>query len=80
MAPHLHDNVNFVQYSLRSYLTSCSYLLSAMAAIIRLKRKACDEPAEGLVVSLKKTKCESSDPNEVLFKFAATLNSEVRIL
>ena len=51
-----------------------------MAAIIRLKRKACDEPAEGLVVSLKKTKCESSDPNEVLFKFAATLNSEVRIL
>lgn len=51
-----------------------------MAAIIRLKRKACDEPAEGLVIALKKTKCELSDGNEVLFKFAATLNSEVRLL
>lgn len=51
-----------------------------MAAIIRLKRKASDEPADGLVIALKKPKCELSLSNEVLFKFATTVNSEVLVL
>ncbi|KAG8177931.1 hypothetical protein JTE90_000794 [Oedothorax gibbosus] len=47
-----------------------------MSAVLRFKRKACDEPAEGLVVVSKKSKCELSNTNEVYFKFAATLKSE----
>lgn len=49
-----------------------------MSAVLRFKRKACDEPAEGLVIVSKKSKCdELSNTNEVYFKFAATLKSEV---
>ncbi|GFT05004.1 putative RNA polymerase II nuclear localization protein SLC7A6OS [Trichonephila clavipes] len=48
-----------------------------MSAVLRLKRKACNEPVEGLVVALKKSKFdETSNTNEVFFKFAATLKSE----
>ncbi|CAL1294579.1 unnamed protein product [Larinioides sclopetarius] len=48
-----------------------------MSAVLRLKRKACNEPVEGLVVALKRSKFdESSNTNEVFFKFAATLKSE----
>lgn len=48
-----------------------------MSAVLRLKRKACNEPVEGLVVALKKSKFdETSNKNEVFFKFAATLKSE----
>ncbi|XP_035214457.1 probable RNA polymerase II nuclear localization protein SLC7A6OS isoform X2 [Stegodyphus dumicola] len=46
-----------------------------MAAVLRLKRKACDEPAEGLIIALKRPKCEEN-VNEVFFKFAVTVKSE----
>ncbi|KAF8774654.1 probable RNA polymerase II nuclear localization protein SLC7A6OS [Argiope bruennichi] len=48
-----------------------------MSVVLRLKRKACNEPVEGLVVALKRSKFdETSNTNEVFFKFAATLKSE----
>ncbi|XP_054722665.1 probable RNA polymerase II nuclear localization protein SLC7A6OS [Uloborus diversus] len=48
-----------------------------MAAVLRVKRKASDEPADGLLIAVKKPKCSfSENVNEVLFKFAATLQSE----
>lgn len=70
-------NLNLVRF-FKALPPQCNKKKSQMSAVLRFKRKACDEPVEGLVVVSKKSKCdEISNTNEVYFKFAATLKNEV---
>lgn len=56
-----------------------------MAAIIRLKRRLCDEPLEALVINCKKPKLDTDNSTETeselktVLKFAGTIKEQVSL-